>query len=395
MLGCRSERARFWVSGSLFLTVSFLLGVAGCSSSSGVAPAEETGAIEVVTQTTGTEVDPDGYEVRIDTTPPLSIGIDDAVLVEDQVTGPHIVLLSGTSENCCVVPENPRGVTVAADETASTTFMIMCGPVAEGRIAIESNRDGDFEIFVMKADGSSVVNITDNPAIDVEPSWSPDGTRIAFRSDRDGDDEIFVMNADGSSATQLTNNDSYDGNPGWSPDGERLVFDSTRDDNDEIYVMNADGSSPVRVTNDPGIDYAPHWWPNGDRIVFTGEGAREFDIFVIDVDGDNRVNLTDSPASDDLATWSPDGTQIVFTSDRDGGDDDIYVMNADGSDVRRVTTHEATDLFPSWSPDGTQIVFRSDREGNPEVYRTDLDGGCPVNLSSSKDTDCHPDWTAP
>ena len=124
--------------------------------------------VEVVTQTTGTEVDPDGYEVRIDTTPPLSIGIDDAVLVEDQVTGPHIVLLSGTSENCCVVPENPRGVTVAADETASTTFMIMCGPVAEGRIAIESNRDGDFEVFVMKADGSSVVNITDNPAIDVE-----------------------------------------------------------------------------------------------------------------------------------------------------------------------------------------------------------------------------------
>ena len=376
-----------------------LVGFAACSSGDGTgggtAGAEGTGVVEVVTQTTGTEVDPDGYEVQVDGSAPMSIGVDDAVLFEDESSGPHVVWLSGTSENCCVLPDNPRGVTVTADETVSTTFMIMCGPGAKGRIAIESNRDGDFEIFTMNADGSGVANLTDNPAIDVEPAWSPDGTRIAFRSDRDGDDEIFVMNADGSNLMQLTNNDAYDGDPDWSPDGERLVFDTGRDGNDEIYVMDADGTNSARVTDDPGIDYAPSWWPGGDRIVFTGERAGVFDIFQIDVDGSNRVDLTNSPADDDLASWSPDGTQIAFSSDRNGGNDDIYVMNADGSNVRRVTTHEATDLFPSWSPDGTQIVFRSDREGNPEVYRTDLDGGCPVNLSSSKDTDCHPDWTAP
>ena len=370
----------------------FLLTVAACSSGGAV---EGTGAVEVVTQTTGSNVDPDGYEVQLDGSQSMSIGVDDAVLFEEQTTGQHVVLLSGTSENCCVLPENPRSVAVTLDETTSTTFMIMCGPAAEGRIVIESNRDGDFEIYTMNADGSAVANITDNPAADLEPAWSPDGAKIAFRSDRDGDDEIFVMDADGSNLVQLTNNDSFDGNPGWSPTGERLVFDTSRDGNDEIYVMDADGSNPARVTNDPGIDYAPDWWPDGDRIVFTGEGDTAFDIFLIDVDGNNRVNLTNSPASDDLASWSPEGTQIVFSSDRNGGNDDIYVMNADGSEVTRVTSHDAKDVFPSWSPDGTQLLFRSDREGNPEVYRIDLDGSCPVNLSNTPDTDCHPGWTDP
>ena len=66
------------------------------------------------------------------------------------------------------------------------------------RIAFDSNRDGDYEIFVMDADGSHVQQLTDNFVYDGEPVWSPDGKRIAFDSDRYGDYEIFVMDADGS-----------------------------------------------------------------------------------------------------------------------------------------------------------------------------------------------------
>jgi TolB protein len=80
-----------------------------------------------------------------------------------------------------------------------------------------SDRDGDYEIYLMNADGSNQTRLTNNPASDGWPCFSPDGTKIAFESLRDGDPEIYVMNADGSNQTRITNNPAYDGHPSWGP----------------------------------------------------------------------------------------------------------------------------------------------------------------------------------
>ena len=80
------------------------------------------------------------------------------------------------------------------------------------------------------------------------PAWSPDGRQIAFVSDRDGNWEIYVMNADGSSQTNLTNDLPDDTGPVWSPDGRQIAFVFCRDGSYEIYVMNADGSGQTRLT---------------------------------------------------------------------------------------------------------------------------------------------------
>ncbi len=77
-------------------------------------------------------------------------------------------------------------------------------PGANGRIAFESNRDGNLEIYSMNADGSDQVNLTDDPAEDTDPVWSPDGSRIAFVKASEGHRNIYVMNADGSGQTNLT-----------------------------------------------------------------------------------------------------------------------------------------------------------------------------------------------
>ena len=86
-------------------------------------------------------------------------------------------------------------------------------------------------------------------ADDYSPAWSPDGSKIAFQSIRDGNWEIYSMDADGSNQINLSNDAGYDGFPSWSPDGSRIIFESYRNDNGEIFVMNADGTEQINLTN--------------------------------------------------------------------------------------------------------------------------------------------------
>ena len=171
-------------------------------------------------------------------------------------------------------------------------------------IAFESERDGNREIYVMNTDGTSQTRLTNNPAWDTSPVWSPDGTKIAFYSDSDGNYEIYVMNADGTSPTRLTNNPAWDADPVWSPDGTKIAFSSDREGNYEIYIMNADGTSPTRIINNLAWDTSPVWSPDGTKIAFQSDRDGEWEIYFMNADGTGQIRLTNTTAAETSPAWS-------------------------------------------------------------------------------------------
>ena len=261
-----------------------------------------------------------------------------------------------------------------------------------GRIAFESTRNGNSDIYVINADGSDLRQLTSHPEWDHAPAWSPDGQRIAFHSLRDGNWEIYVMNADGSGVTRLTNQLERDWLPSWSPDGKQIAFESHRDGNGNVYVMNADGTNVRRLTDHSDWDGWPTWSQHGWQIAFFSDRGANGDIYVMASDGTNVTRLTDSPEWDEEPAWMPNGPRIAFSSARDGNRE-IYLMTADGEGLTRITDHPASDSKPAWSPDGQGIAFESDRDGNWEIYVMGRDGRSPMRLTNSDSYDGWPSWT--
>ncbi|MBI3740845.1 MAG: PD40 domain-containing protein [Chloroflexi bacterium] len=111
------------------------------------------------------------------------------------------------------------------------------------------NSGGEADIFSMFTDGGTLKNLTNNPAEDTTPIFSPDGTKIVFTSLRDGLPQIYVMNTDGTGLKRLSDGTSRDFSPTWSPEGNWIGFASTRNFSTDIYMMDTNGGNLKRLAN--------------------------------------------------------------------------------------------------------------------------------------------------
>ena len=315
-------------------------------------------------------------------------------------------------------------------------------PARPPRIAFMSDRDGNWEVYIMDRDGSNLVNLTNAPSADGLPIPVPGRDQLAFVSDRDGDLlDLFLMDLNGENVTNITHTpDSNDIPIDWSPDGQYLVFVNDQSGSSEVFLRQTDSGEVINLserddaraysdwssqtnrlilatdteagitlfTTDPnGSEHQPltdgtypaggaRWSPDGRQVAFMAiaPDSTSIDIFLVDAAGGEPINLTQSPSNDRFPRWSPDGSKIAFLSDRDGNHE-IYVMNPDGSNPVNLTNSPAEESVQgdfAWSPDGRQILFHSDRDGNVEIYVMDADGSNQVNLTNSPGTDFSAVW---
>ena len=262
---------------------------------------------------------------------------------------------------------------------------------ADTKIAFRTSGTGD--VFVMNPDGTELTQLTDvivsRPEDeDSDVSRSPDGSRFTFSSERSGDARIWVIDADGSNPVRLTDLPNYERNPEFSPDGSKIVFGAEDFDTEssDVWVCGSDGSDCVNLTDDEDVEYGePTWSPDATKIAFVREpGEQNAEIWVMNADGTGPAPIVAGRRPD----WAPVGTRIVFdrVSSFGGSNSAISLVNADGTDLRIlmvaseagglagfVSIQEAEDVleletsevvaggvdgsYATWSPDGSQILL--------------------------------------
>jgi Tol biopolymer transport system component len=202
----------------------------------------------------------------------------------------------------------------------------------DGKSLIYTSRiSGNYEIYYKRIGTKKTTNLTEDPADDSQPAFSPDGTRIAFRSSRKGGG-IFVMTETGESVRQCTD---FGFNPAWSPDGKEIVCtENSVEGNNRTHL-----SSRMWIVGATTGDY---------RLLYEGDAVQ--------------------------ASWSPNGKRIAFWGVPKGGTQrDIWTISSNGGEPVAVTQDAFIDINPLWSPDGKSLYFVSNRKGAFSLWRVAID----------------------
>ncbi|HEU5180885.1 MAG TPA: Tol-Pal system beta propeller repeat protein TolB [Candidatus Polarisedimenticolia bacterium] len=264
--------------------------------------------------------------------------------------------------------------------------------IFQTRITFVSQVGKAKEIFVMDYDGEQIKKLTSNGSLNLNPAWSPDGSKIAFLTYRTGRPELVILSSTGELKKAYPQpKGELNLSPDWSPDGTRIAFSGSRGGNAEIFVLQVSSGQVTRLTNSPALDTSPSWSPTGREIAFVSDRSGSPQVYLMDSEGSNLRRLTNEGSWNDLPAWSPKGDRIAYCS-RLEGRFDIFVRDLATQKTTRLTYGPSNNEDPRWSPDGHHLVFSSDRSGNYDIYQMLADGS-DVRRVTKGGRSFNPDWS--
>jgi len=250
--------------------------------------------------------------------------------------------------------------------------------------------------------------LTFEPGLESEPTWSPDGRFIAYSSDQSGNFDIWVRPVGEGKPIQVTTSPAQDWQPAWSPDGRSLVFRSERDGGG-LFVAPALGGSERKLNS---VGYYPHWSPDGSQILYSDSAFKALvrsKLFVMSANGgpprEVLADLSTEFLSPLRVAWHPDGQRVsVWGNHRQFGWSFWTVPLASGAPVRssvdpRVEAQikDADVTFGEfvWQSSGHGLILEGESQGVRNLWRVKLDpqtlrwveGPERLTASSGKDTD--------
>lgn len=245
------------------------------------------------------------------------------------------------------------------------------------QIIFESNRDGNWEIYIMDSDGKNQLRLTTSEFDSRRPSWHPNGKKVIFESNKTGKNELYELIIKNKEINKIDIKD-ITGEPtfaSYAPNGKKIAFSlKESDQKSNIIIIDEEGSLDF-ITQYDFRSYYPSWSSDGKALLFFSRhetNNEDDEIYKMNIDGTNKVRLTYWPKHNFCPSWSQDNKKIAYVTSMENSRPEIYVMDADGDNQVRVTYNEDGDTLPNWSTDGKKLLITGYRNGNFEICELTL-----------------------
>jgi Tol biopolymer transport system component len=278
-------------------------------------------------------------------------------------------------------------------------------------LAVMTNREGNWDVALISADGSVKLLTGDNTTTqEYFPSWAMDGKQLNFVSTRLDPNDLgpTQINADGTGLENLTvvsaifslaQSGRFDWDPAWSPNGKQMIWSSLRDLNLELYLIDTAKDFKIenakRMTNGGARDWFATWSPDGKTIVRASDASGTENIYVMTLATGQEVLLTSGDFDETRPAFSLDGQSVIYVSDEGEtlvkGELNFLTVPITGGESKA----PGTTVFagaPVWTPDSTQVAYMSNESGTWQIYVMDQDGANKRRITPDDGDYVYPVW---
>lgn len=266
----------------------------------------------------------------------------------------------------------PKAVSEVAHIFANALMEEITGkPGAFGsELAFAVKRGKTKNIGVVKMNGTSYRQLTDNDTLNLNPVWSRDGTSIYITSYFGGKPDLCRIQVSSRELKYVYRKGSLSMPGEESPDGRTLLFSASHDGNADIYAMDLITRATRKLTNSRGLEVSPVWSPDGRKFVYVSDMRGNPHLFLADIDDPEAPHkrLTFEGRHNGDPAWAPDGKKIAYTGMDEKGIFQVYSIDLEGGDPVQLTKGGYDTYQPSWSPDGRFLAVTSRKEGPEAVF---------------------------